>query len=63
MTFQLGPLFVLASMPLLIFWARLEHSAFLLLFGLSLLPLGLALIVRSFGANERLDLHADRPAA
>ena len=31
-----------------------EHSAFPLLFGLSLLPLGLAMIFRSFGSNERI---------
>jgi putative ABC transport system permease protein len=53
MTFQLGPLFLLGSLPLIALGAA-EHSAFPLLFGLSLAPLGLALLIRSFGANERL---------
>ncbi|HWO72121.1 MAG TPA: ABC transporter permease, partial [Dehalococcoidia bacterium] len=53
MTFQLGPLFVIGSIPLLLL-GMAEDNAFALLFGLSLLPLGLALVVRSFGANERL---------
>lgn len=53
MTFQMGPLFVVGSFPLIIVGAS-SGQAFPLLFGLSLLPLGLALVVRSFGANERL---------
>jgi putative ABC transport system permease protein len=52
MTFQLGPLLILASIPMLIFGAA-EANAFGVLFGLSALPLGVALLVRSFGVNER----------
>jgi putative ABC transport system permease protein len=52
-TFQIGPLFIAGSVPLVIVGAS-TGQAFPLLFGLSLLPLGLALVVRSFGANERL---------
>ncbi|HEX5370170.1 MAG TPA: FtsX-like permease family protein [Dehalococcoidia bacterium] len=54
-TFQLGPLLAGAGLIVLgVFVGTNSHSAFLLLFGLSLTPLGLALILRSFGANERL---------
>ncbi len=54
MTFQLGPLFLGAGAAILAtFIAADSESAFVLLFGLSLAPLGLALILRSFGANER----------
>jgi putative ABC transport system permease protein len=52
-TFQLGPLFLVGSIPLIIVGAS-EKSAFPLLMGLSLLPIGLALLLRSFGAHERL---------
>jgi putative ABC transport system permease protein len=53
MTFQMGPFFILASFPLLV-WGASENTTFGLLFGLSLLPLGIALVARSFGANERI---------
>ncbi len=54
-TFQLGPLLLGVGLAVLgIFVGTNSHSSFLLLFGLSLSPLGLALILRSFGANERL---------
>ena len=53
MTLQLGPLCILASIPLIV-WGTSDNSAFPLLFGLSLLPLGIAMVARSFGANERL---------
>jgi putative ABC transport system permease protein len=53
MTFQLGPVCILSSIPMLIFGTA-ENNAFGLLFGLSVLPLGIALLVRSFGLNERL---------
>ncbi|HWC29522.1 MAG TPA: FtsX-like permease family protein, partial [Dehalococcoidia bacterium] len=53
-TFQLGPLFLLVgSAILLIFVTSDSESAFLLLFGLSLAPLGLAFTLRSFGLHER----------
>jgi putative ABC transport system permease protein len=52
-TFQLGPLFLVGSIPLIIVGAS-EKSAFPLLMGLSLLPIGLALLLRSFGAHERI---------
>jgi putative ABC transport system permease protein len=51
MTLQLGPLFLIGGLAMI---AIAGNSAFLLLFGLSLTPLGLALLVRSFGANERI---------
>ena len=51
MTLQLGPLFLAGGLVLI---AISGNSAFLLLFGLSLAPLGLALLIRSFGANERI---------
>jgi putative ABC transport system permease protein len=55
MTFQLGPLFLGAGVAVLItFVATSSASAFLLLFGLSLAPLGLAFVLRSFGFNERV---------
>jgi putative ABC transport system permease protein len=53
MTFQLGPVLILAGVPLVAIGAS-EMNAFALLFGLSVLPLGIALLIRSFGANERL---------
>ena len=53
MTFQLGPVLILAGIPLVAIGAS-EMNAFALLFGLSVLPLGIALLVRSFGAPERL---------
>jgi putative ABC transport system permease protein len=53
LSFQMGPLFIVGSIPLIVVGSS-TGSAFPLLFGLSLLPLGLALSVRSFGANERL---------
>jgi putative ABC transport system permease protein len=52
LSFQMGPLFVVGSLPLIAIGAS-AGNAFALLFGLSLLPLGLALSVRSFGLNER----------
>jgi putative ABC transport system permease protein len=52
-TFHLGFLFVILSIPLILLGAS-EDNSFFLLFGLSLLPLGLAMILRSFGFNERL---------
>jgi len=53
-TFQLGPLFLLVGcFVLAIFEAESSESAFLLLFGLSLAPLGLAFTLRSFGLHER----------
>ncbi len=52
-TFQFGFLFVIASI-FLIPLGMSEDSTFFLLGGLSLLALGLALVGRSFGANERL---------
>jgi putative ABC transport system permease protein len=55
MTFQLGPLFLGTGVAILItFVASNSESAFLLLFGLSLAPLGLAFVLRSFGFNERI---------
>ncbi len=51
--FQMGFLFVFVGLVSTYFGAS-SHSAFLLLFGLSLIPLGVALIARSFGGNERL---------
>jgi putative ABC transport system permease protein len=53
LSFKPGPLFVIASIPLLLIGMS-SDSAFGVLFGLSLLPLGLAMIFRSFGSNERL---------
>jgi putative ABC transport system permease protein len=53
LTFQWGFLFLILSLPLILIGAG-EKSAFLLLLGLSLAPLGLAFIARSFGANDRL---------
>ena len=44
---------ILAGIPLIAIGAS-AMNAFVLLFGLSLLPLGIALLVRSFGAPERL---------
>ena len=52
-TFQFGPLFLAASIPLIIVGAS-ELSAFPLYMGLSLLPIGLALLLRSMGAHERI---------
>ncbi len=52
-TFQLGPLFVVGGVPLLIVGAS-GHDAAPLYLGLSLIPLGIALLARSFGANERI---------
>jgi putative ABC transport system permease protein len=53
MTLQLGPLFVVTSLPLIGIGAS-EENGFALLFGLSLLPLGLSMTARAFGANDRL---------
>jgi putative ABC transport system permease protein len=53
LTFQFGPLFILVSLPLIAIGAD-SGTAFPLLLGLSLLPLGMALVIRSFGANERI---------
>src|SRR3990170_3223064 len=53
LTFQIGFLFVIGGVPLIYFGAS-ELNAFALLFGLSLAPIGLALIIRSFGFNERI---------
>ncbi|MPZ48814.1 MAG: FtsX-like permease family protein [Dehalococcoidia bacterium] len=53
MTLQLGPMFTLLSLPLIAMGAS-DDSTFFLLLGLSLLPLGLAFTLRSFGFNERL---------
>jgi len=53
LTFQLGPLFVAGGLPLIVLGSSSGQS-FPLYMGLSLLPLGLALLVRSFGANERI---------
>lgn len=54
-TVQTGLLFlVIGAAVLLVFYATDSSSAFVLLLGLSLLPLGLALVTRSFGANDRL---------
>jgi putative ABC transport system permease protein len=53
MTFQLGPVCILSSIPMLLVGVA-ENNAFGVLFGLSVLPLGIALLIRSFGANERL---------
>ncbi|HXH20843.1 MAG TPA: FtsX-like permease family protein [Dehalococcoidia bacterium] len=52
-TFQLGPLFLVGSIPLIVVGAS-EMSQFPLYMGLSLLPIGLALLLRSFGSPERL---------
>jgi putative ABC transport system permease protein len=51
-SFQLGFLFLIGSVPLIIVGAS-NHNAFALLFGLSIAPVGLAFILRSFGAHER----------
>lgn len=51
-SFKPGPLFVIAGIPLIVLGSS-SGSAFALLFGLSLVPLGLALTFRSFGSNER----------
>lgn len=55
LAFNLGFLFLFGGAALLgAFLLFDSSSAFILLAGLSLLPLGLALVSRSFGANERL---------
>ncbi|HLF72195.1 MAG TPA: FtsX-like permease family protein, partial [Dehalococcoidia bacterium] len=55
LTFRFGMLlFVGGVIALLVFVLADSHSAFVLLAALSLIPLGLALTVRSFGAPERL---------
>ena len=55
LAFNLGFLFLFGGLALLGAFVFLDSSsAFILLFGLSLLPLGLALVIRSFGLNERL---------
>ncbi len=51
--FQAGFLFVILSIPAILVGMS-SNSSFFLLFGLSLAPLGLSMIARSFGANERL---------
>ncbi|HLF76774.1 MAG TPA: FtsX-like permease family protein [Dehalococcoidia bacterium] len=51
--FKLGFMFTILSIPLIIMGMS-DDSSFFLLFGLSLAPLGLAMIARSFGANDRL---------
>ena len=54
-TFQLGPLFLLVGGAVIfVFVVTDSESAFVLMTGLSLAPLGLVFIVRSFGAPERL---------
>ncbi|HEX5139923.1 MAG TPA: FtsX-like permease family protein, partial [Dehalococcoidia bacterium] len=53
MTFQLGPVLIVGGLPLIAIGAS-SGNAFALLFGLSILPLGIALLIRSFGANERI---------
>jgi putative ABC transport system permease protein len=53
LTFRMGFLFVILSLPLVLMGMS-EDNSFFLLFGLSLLPLGVAMILRSFGFNERL---------
>ena len=57
LTFRAGFLFIIVGAFSLALGAS-ESSAFLVLAGLSLLPLGLALVLRSFGANERLTFTA-----
>ncbi len=53
LTFKLGPLFIVAGVPLTLLGASADVMAALYL-GLSLIPMGLALTIRSFGVNERL---------
>jgi len=52
LTFQFGPLFVAGGIPLIVLGSSGAHQ-FPLYAGLSLLPLGMALLIRSFGASER----------
>ncbi len=54
-TVQLGPMFLIGGVAILIAYVASDStSAFVLMAGLSLAPLGLVFILRSFGGPERL---------
>jgi putative ABC transport system permease protein len=54
-TFQMGPVFLGVGLAILLIYVTSDStSAFILMTGLSLAPLGLVFILRSFGGPERL---------